>query len=189
MPAPPEPPFAQLLAAAHAGSNQALGDLMERVRPTLRAFLRQNVGPAMRRHLSTSDLEQDVLLGARQLVARLPAEAGPADLNALVLRHAHWAIGKAARKSGRLVGESALPEDRADPAATTPTTGDVTAAEELDRFQELLGDLSADLADVIRLRGQDKTFKEIGAELGIGEDAARKRFLRGARILRGRRPG
>ena len=159
---------------------------MEQVRPHLRAFLRQSLGAGMRRHHSTSDLEQDVLLGARELLQRLPENAQPSDLQALVLRHAHWAIGKASRKSDRIVGESALPEDRLDPAATVPTTGHVTAAEELDRFQQLLGDLPDELADVIRLRGQDMTFLRIGEVLGIGEDAARKRFLRGARILRGR---
>ncbi len=74
MPAPPQVSFTELLAAAHAGSGEALGALMESVRPHLRAFLRQNVGAGMRRHHSTSDLEQDVLLGAQELVNRLPAE-------------------------------------------------------------------------------------------------------------------
>lgn len=186
MPGPSEKSFPELLSAARAGSNEALGALMESMRPHLRAFLRQNVGGSMKRHLSTSDLEQDVLLGAQDMVTRLPADAQASDLQALVLRHAHWAIGKASRKSGRIVGESALPENRADPAASVPSTGQVTAAEELERFQELLSDLPDDLADVIRLRGQDLTFQRIGEELDIGEDAARKRFLRGARILRGR---
>ena len=178
--------FTRRLVAARAGSASAMGELMESVRPRLRAFLRQSVGSALRRHVSISDLEQEVLLGAQGLVDRMNEDARPSDLHALVLRHAHWAIGKAARSSREIRGESVLGASQLDPATPVPTMGDVTAADEFDRVQQVLEGMPEDLRVVVRLRQQDLTFEQIGASLGLGPDAARKRFLRAARLLRER---
>lgn len=174
-----------LLRRARARSPVALDALAIRLRRDLRPVLERRVGTGLRRYVSVSDLEQDVLGELRDALEQLPEEAGYDDLLRLVLHRTSWAIGRALRNTERLLGESAAQE--AAPGEDPGETGAVTRADEFAYFESLVASLPPELAEVVWLRREGRTFGEIGAVMGIGEEAARKRFLRAARGLRDQR--
>lgn len=179
----------ELIRRARAGSREAVDALLERFTPVVEDYLERRVGPRMRRHTSISDLRQDVLMRLDYALGALGPEASFADLQALLLRHAQWAIGRAARSARAFAGESAGGDHRTPSStpAPEPTRGDVTRNDELARLAADVGALEPALAEAVHLRLEGKTFGAIASALGIGEDAARKRLLRAALILRARR--
>ena len=165
-----------------------MNHLLERCSPLLDAFLRRRVGGRLNRFVSLADLRQDILLRGVRALSALDSEATVADFEALLLQHAGWAIKNAARKHNASVGESVAHGAEGVPdRAPVPKSaeGTVTRADERRWVLDLLSELSDAHRSVVERRLARKTFAEIGAELGIGEDAARKRFLAASDRLRG----
>jgi len=177
-----------LLRRARAGSREAIEELVERCSPMLEAYLRRRSGARLKRFTSISDLRQEVLLRGVDALRLLPDDATLDDFQALLQKHAQWAIGGAVRHAQRVAGESATPD--AGPTATpTRSEGDVTREDDQRWLARQVEELEPPLAAVVRLRLAGLTFAEMSRELGIGEDAARKRFLRASVLLRRRRQG
>lgn len=177
-----------LLKRARAGSREALDELVERCSPALEAYLRRCSGPRLKRFTSIADLQQEVLLRGVDALRLLPDDATLDDVQALLQRHAQWAIGGAVRRARRVDGESAAPDP--GPSATpdpTRSEGDVTREDGQRWLARQIEDLEEPLAAVVRLRLAGRTFAEMSQELGVGEDAARKRYLRASLLLRRRR--
>ncbi|MEM7309363.1 MAG: sigma-70 family RNA polymerase sigma factor [Planctomycetota bacterium] len=173
---------AELVRRAQAGEPEALNELLERASPAVRRALQRLVGARLARQVSLSDLEQEVLLQGVQAVRRLPAGAGPEDLLALLLQHARWSVGRAAERRVGPERESLGAVEAAPRPASS--LGAITRADELSWFRRRIVALETPLRDVVLGRLEGRTFREIGAELGIGEEAARKRYLRAALSLK-----
>lgn len=185
---PPEP---DLVRQAKHGSREAYESLLAQCEPVIRAFLANQLGSRLKRHTSLSDLHQEVLMRGAEALRALPDDAEVDDFRALLLMHARWAIGKAVRRGRNFAGESVVTPEFGPQATPTPTAsqGVVTRGDEMAWLAAEVDGLEAPLAAAVRLRLQGRTFAEIAAELGIGEDAARKRLVRAALLLRERRTG
>jgi len=178
-----------LVREARSGSRDALNRLLSRCSPVVQHYLERQVGRRLRRYASIADMRQDVLLRCVEALEHLPDEATVRDFESLLLRHARWAVLKAARSRRQTAYASdLLPRDAGspDPADTLRTTGTVTRQDQHRWLNRLLEGLDEPLAAVARLRLGGATFGAIADELGIGEDAARKRFLHASRQLRER---
>ena len=64
----------------------------------------------------------------------------------------------------------------------------MTRADERSALEAAIATLPDELASVVRARAEGSTWAKVGTQLGISEDAARKRFVRAARMLRDRLP-
>lgn len=179
----PEVDHQLLIERARRGDTAAAGRLIELSRPGLRTYLESRVGPALRRHTSIGDLEQEVLLRIPDLVPRLRESASFDELTGLLLKNARWVIHNAVRTGQRFQGESLAPADPG-PASQQGSQGSVTRADENARLAALVEELEPELADVVRLRLADRTFVDIASQLGIAEATVRKRYMTAARILR-----
>ena len=173
----------ELIRRARSGTDDALARLVEECRPTVRDYLRARVGAGLQRYVSLSDMEQDVLLGGVQALDRLAPDASIEDFRALLLQHARWAVGKAARGRRRFDGESQAP-DTDGPPPRTLRSGAVTRADELRWLGEHVSELPEPERDVVVRRLAGATFESIASELGLSESAVRKRYLLAARKLR-----
>lgn len=120
---------------------------------------------------------------AEAALRRLPVGAARADFEGLLLQHARWTVGKAVDRHRRSQGESAAAEHT--PAEPQPSLGTVTRADEARWFRTRVAALPPEQRAVVEGRAEGLTFGAIAAQLGIGEDAARKRFLTAALHLRG----
>ncbi len=175
-----------LVRRARDGSEEAFRELLELCRPQLESALRRQIGAELQRFVSLSDVEQEVLVRVRDLLARLGEDATIEDFAALLLHNARWVVGKLARQGARFTGESAagagtFDEPAPDPAAAS--AGPVTRNDEKAWLDSRIGELDPTLAIVVRLRMRGLTFEQIGTEISIGTDAARKRFAQAAEQL------
>ena len=171
-----------LVRLAQEGRAEALEQLLARASPALRRYLDRAVGARLRQFVSVSDLEQEVLMQSMQVLRRLPPEASVDDFRAFLFKHAQWSVGRAVDSHRRSHGQlSAAAEGIPQPSRTL---GTVTRADEAGWFRERVEQLPEAQRAVVIRRSEGCTFAEIGAGLGIGEDAARKRFLSAALRLR-----
>ncbi len=178
---PPE----EWIRRAQRGEQVALDALIEGASPVLRRYLERRLGQRLRRFVSVSDLEQEVLMQGLQGLRRLSPEATVDDFHALLFTHARWAVGKAARRNRNAAGES---QRSAEPGLPSRSMGSVTRDDEAAWLRRRLGDLPDGQRAVVQRRLQGWTFARIAEDLGLREDAARKRFVAAARELRGTRP-
>jgi RNA polymerase sigma factor (sigma-70 family) len=167
---------------AQEGRAEALDELLGAISPALRRYLERRVGTRLRRFVSVSDVEQEVLMQALQVLRRLSPDASVDDFRALLFQHARWSVGKAVDRNRQAHGQSSA----GDGSVPGPmrSFGTVTRADELSWVRERIEHLPEGQRAVVERRMEGRTFGEIGADLGIGEDAVRKRFLSAALHLR-----
>ena len=173
-----------LVARAQRGEKQALDELLKTCSPVVRRYLERMIGKRLRRFVSISDLEQEVMMQGLQGLGRVPEDADVESFHALLLTHARWAVGKAVRRNMKSAGESE--GDPGELALHSRSMGTVTRSDEIAWLRAQLETLPDGPREVVRRRLRGWTFKRIAAELGIGEDTVRKRFLAAARGLRTR---
>ena len=181
-------PRDDLVRLAQEGRAEALDELLAQASPLLRRYLERRVGTRLRRFVSVSDVEQEVLMQALQVLRRLPPDASVEDFRALLFQHARWSVGKAVDRNRRAHGQSSA----GDGTVPQPSRsfGSVTRADEVGWLRERIDRLPEGQRDVVTRRMEGRTFGEISVDLGIGEDAARKRFLSAAlRLKANRRSG
>ncbi len=177
-----------LVRQARTGSREAYEHLLVWCEPEVRRFIATRSGAKLRRYTSHSDVLQEVLLRGTDALRVLPDGATAGDFLNLLLQHAQWAIGKVVRRSRRFAGESALAPGGGPEATPTPSNpvGSVTKADEASWLTAQVSALEEPLAAAVSLRLHGLGFAEIARRLGIGEDAARKRLVRAALLLRER---
>ncbi|MEM7308952.1 MAG: sigma-70 family RNA polymerase sigma factor [Planctomycetota bacterium] len=180
-----DPSDGRLVGRAQEGSDEALGRLVEACSPAVRRYLDRRVGAHLRRFVSLSDMEQEVLLQGVRALDRLSPDASVDDFQALLQRHAQWVIGKAARRHRLSQGESEG-GDAGAPRHEGASLGTVTRRDEARWLDERVDALAEPEARVVRLRLAGHTFAAIAELLGLGESAVRKRYLQAARRLRER---
>jgi RNA polymerase sigma-70 factor (ECF subfamily) len=192
-----QPDTERLLIRAAAGDVAARGALLVRHRERLRRMVAVRLDPRLAARVDPSDVVQETLAEAdRRLNDYLRDQPLPfypwlrqlagERLGAEYRRHV-----RAARRSvGREVPVVELPEgsvlalaDRLLDRGTGPSEA-ARRQEQRDRVRRALAELPAAEREVLALRYlEELSAREVGAILGIGEEAAKKRALRALKRL------
>jgi RNA polymerase sigma factor (sigma-70 family) len=174
-----------LVRAARDGDRAARERLFRLYSEPLRGWLRGNVGERLGRALSHSDLAQETFLRALDALKVLPDGAGLSDFEGLLYQNARWRVLKHAERHRYYEGESAAgaPASKAPDPDGDASAGVVTRTDESRWVRELIERLPSDQAAVVRRRLDGRPFADIGRELDITEETARKRHLRGTLAL------
>jgi RNA polymerase sigma factor (sigma-70 family) len=180
-------PTLQLLEHWHQGDEQALARLVELHLPWLRQQVERRLGPALRQQGEVDDYLQDAMLDFLRDSPRFVVRDGVQfrGLLARVLENTlrdrnDWFRAKRrdlARRAA-LPTESVLSLDPALQRSTTPSV-DATRNEVRDWVRLGLELLEAEDRKIILLREyEDRSFVEIGTELGMTANAVRMRWVR-----------
>lgn len=184
----------ELLRAWRGGDALALDRLVERELPWLTGLVQRRLGMRLRARHDTQDIVQEALLGALRDGGRFVVDdrqrlrALLAQIVENVIRREHEHLTALRRDVRR---DTALPDsDVLGPVGVvSPFTRPSRAAqvdEERTWMRLALELLDADDRDVIVLREyRGASFAEVGAKLGIQEDAARMRLRRALQRLAG----
>ncbi len=184
--------FLRLFDDAKSGSRQALGCLLEALRPYLTNVATNEVDSDIGAKESPSDLVQKSMMEATR---DFPAFQGATEaefrvwLKSILLNNVRDLFGMYLTEKRRLDREvqrvvANAPGEALTPADETPSQTAVKN-EQANRLETALLKLSAEQREVIRLRHEDKmSFAQIGAVLGISDMAAQKRWARAVEELR-----
>jgi RNA polymerase sigma-70 factor (ECF subfamily) len=178
---------ASLLRRWHDGDAQALGAILARDAGWIAEQVRRHMGPALRGAEETQDIVQDAILrvlrgGPRFVVA--DARHFRALLARIVVNllrdRARWRdAGRRALGHERLAGPATLLDLDAGSRTTQDPAVQLDRAERREWIRLALEFLEPEDRDVIVLRDwEERSFAEIGARLGLGDDGARMRYLR-----------
>ncbi len=176
----------QLLNRMHGGDREALGVLLQRNLPAIRAMVRGKLGAALRKKEQTEDIVQQTMVEFLRYGPRFTIEnevvfralMGKIALNVLRGR-ADWYQAlrrKAARE--RPLSDSVIDLEPVDSSVPTPDSD--LQRQERDGFVRLaLELLEPEDRDVLVLREiEELPFSAIGEQLGISPDAAKMRYYR-----------
>jgi RNA polymerase sigma-70 factor (ECF subfamily) len=193
---PPNPPGQDpLVAAARAGSSEALGTLLEKFRQYLLLVANERLTPELRPKAGASDLVQDTLLEAQrdfgQFHGRSPEEVLAWLRQILVNNLANFE--RRYRGTDKRDVAREFPLDASDPdsapagqlAAYTPSpSSDAIRREEEAAVLAALDRLPQRYRQVIHWRHKENhSFEEIGDLLHRSPDAARMLWFRAVRHL------
>lgn len=185
----------RLVEDAKNGDGCARDILVERFQLLVARYLEKRMGERLLRFMSVEDLLQEVLMRGVKGLGRLREGARPEEFRGLLLRHAQWVLLDRGRRSGGFMGESTGLGARgaAQSADRSPLNeyfekelsadGSVTVSDRDRWLKDLVSQLDEKYASVVRLYLTGRSYQEIGSELGISAEAARKRFLRAAMKL------
>jgi RNA polymerase sigma-70 factor (ECF subfamily) len=192
----PAPETDKLLAAARAGSAEALGKALETCRRYLLLVAERRLDPKLRAKGGASDLVQETFLEAQRDFDAFRGTS-EAELLAWLSRLLLNNVGNFARRyrgtDKRDVGrEVVLQADGSssavapDPAADTPSPSrQAMDNEQAAALQQALARLPDDQRQAIVMRYQEGlSFEEIGRRLNRSPDAARKLWTRAMERLR-----
>ncbi|MBL8739141.1 MAG: sigma-70 family RNA polymerase sigma factor [Planctomycetes bacterium] len=198
----PAPDTRALLARWHAGDTSALAELVELHLPWLQQHVRGRLGDFLARHAEPQDYLQDAVLDFLRYAPRFVVRDEKQFRGLLVrvventlLDRNEWFRAKRRdmARNGPLPTDSVLALDPAFQRSETPSR-EVAAREQRDWVRLGLEVLPAADRRILVLREwEDRSFAEIGAELGLTEAAARMRWVRAvgrlAAVLRDLRQG
>jgi len=183
--APSDPPSETLtlLRRWHQGDVEALGRLIERDLPHIRAHSRRRLGPLLRTKEQTGDIVQDAMVHVLRDGPRFLLSDGD-QFRALVGR----IVENVLRTKGRSIRRERRDPERERLLSTTfvdldarhTSPSEVVSREEEAAWLELgIQLLSEPDREVIVLRQwEDLSFSQVGEQLGTTGDAARMRFNR-----------
>jgi RNA polymerase sigma-70 factor (ECF subfamily) len=179
------------LAAARAGSQEALGRALALCRGYLLLVAQRELGSDLQARGGASDLVQDTLMDAVRDFARFQGNTEDELLQWLrrlllnniidFIRH-HRTAKRQADREAWLAGDSSV-RPVAEPAAALPSPSDeALAREQAEAVERALQQLPDNYRQVILWRYQEgRSFEEIGQALGLTANAARKLLLRAIR--------
>jgi RNA polymerase sigma-70 factor (ECF subfamily) len=180
----------QLLRQARAGDAEALGRLLQEFRPYLLHIAREEIDDDLRAKIGGSDVVQESFAEAHRAFATFhgaSAEDLGAWLREILLNNVRD-TRKYFRTDKRDVARELQPvEDRAaggialqlqDPHQTPPAHA-VVRHEMWRRLEKIIDGLSDQQKKVLQLRQKgNRSFAEIGHEVGVSAEAARKIWAR-----------
>lgn len=180
---------ADLMRRAKAGDREALGRLLERHLPGVRAFVRLNAGRAIRERESTSDLVQSICREVLEDVQTLASDEESAFKKWLFTaaarkivdrdRHIHAARRDARRETPIDDDTSRAPELAAPYAAFRSPSGDLAMKDEIRRIEEAFDRLPDDQRRVLTLTSiVGLSCAEVATALDKSEVAVRQALSR-----------
>lgn len=183
---PTENEGADTVAAARSGSLEAQETLSRRFQSTLESVVRVRMGTRLRRFATPEDIAQEAMVNALKVLDRLREGAGFEDFRAILLKNAEWLLLNLGRRARGFVGPSQVAMDQGpvERAVSTLTRGPVTRADDRRWLEEKIARLDDRYAEVLRLHLEGKNIAEIADEMGLLEDAARKRHKRAIELLK-----
>jgi RNA polymerase sigma factor (sigma-70 family) len=176
-----------LLRRLHGGDRRALEELLVRHLDWVRAQVRRRLGAVVRREGETEDFVQAAVVDALDRGPRFVVDS-PERFRALLLRMVENNVRDRVRYMHRQqrdcrrqlcrASDSVLVLDA--PFRTVTDPGEAAArGERIATLQLALELLEPEDREAIRLREWDGlSFGDVGARLGVGEEAARKRYAR-----------
>jgi RNA polymerase sigma-70 factor, ECF subfamily len=186
---------ARRMDAARAGSQQALGEVLEACRGYLLTVANRQLDPQVRAKGGASDLVQETFLEAQRDFAQFRGTS-EAELRAwlgrlLVNNLANFARHYRGTGKRRVDREVALPQEHSTGprgrglAGGTPSPSvQAMSREQAQRVEQALDRLPDDYRRVIRLRNQeDRPFDEIARLMARSENAVRKLWFRAVERL------
>lgn len=188
-----DPETVELLQRWHAGDQQALADLVQRDRAWIEARVRQGRGSKLQRHGETMDDFQDLDPPPAPNYAPRFLCANRRQFRGLLARMLENLLVDKARRLDSRAPEVPLASPSQSQLVLDPhlasATGPAEAAARSDDIAWMqlgLQFLDAEDRDVVWQRQfLDRSFAEIGAELGAASDAVRMRFHRALLRLAG----
>lgn len=177
-----------LLRAARAGTPGALDDLYARVAGRLLALIRLRLGPDLRSRLESRDVLQATLLKSFEHLREFEGDTGT-SLMAWLARIAEHEIRDRAdhqHRQRRDVAREVPLEAAADtaPAGARSALSQVLLDERALRLERAIETLSPSHREAILLRSfEERSFRDIGQQLGKTEDACRMLFARAMAAL------
>ena len=183
----PDPSIDHLLAAARAGSRDALGDALEACRDYLLHVAVRELAPDVRPKVGASDLVQETLLEAHRGFDQFRGQTGADLLRWLreILRNnlsnaVRRYLATAKRQADREVRLAGGAAEDAGPAAPSPSpSAEAAAGEERAAVLRALDRLPEDQRRVIVLRNFDGLpFDAVAARMGRTAGAARRLWAR-----------
>lgn len=186
----------ELVEAAKAGSAEALGQLLEELRPFLLALANAEIDESLRSKGGASDLVQETCIDAHRDIHRFRGHTRQElfawleqILRNNIVNFARSYRGTEMRDLARelsMDGESAVRRAGEGVVAEIPSPrGEAIRAEQQRRLEDALAVLPDEYRRVILLRQVERLeFKEIGEQLGKTREAARKLWLRALLRLR-----
>ncbi|TVQ02443.1 MAG: sigma-70 family RNA polymerase sigma factor [Planctomycetaceae bacterium] len=191
-------PFAEMVAAARAGDDRALGQILSRHRPLLRLLAKVEIGRRLQGKIDASDIVQETWLEAHRGFPRFAGADEPQFLAWLKGILAHVLANTARRYFGtqarnpdlelQLAAEwdrstMALGAILVDPGSSPSQR--VMRRERSDQVLEALARLPDDYQTVLVLRHlEDLTFPVIAERMGRSVDSVEKLWLRGLTRLK-----
>lgn len=177
-----------LLERWHRGDDQALAALVELHLPWLREHVQRRLGPFLRRHGEAEDYLQDAVLDFLRDAPRFQVRDG-AQLRGLLARVVENTLRDKndwfrARRRNLGVGDAALPEgsvlDLRSGLVLTSTPSRGADREEGRAWVRLALELldAEDRKVIIGRDYEQRSFQDIGNELGLSAGAARMRWNR-----------
>jgi RNA polymerase sigma-70 factor (ECF subfamily) len=194
-PLPDHADFARLLAAAQAGSTEALGRLWQECRNYLLLVANERLDTDLHAKVSPSDLVQETFLEAQRDLAQFRGRCEEellvwlgrilAHNAANVTRHYKATEMRAMGREVHLGTASDSKEDGQALPLDTPTPSDrLVAQEELAALQGALARLPGHYRQVLHLRYNERLpFATIGDRLSCSAEAARKLWARAVDLL------
>jgi len=188
--------ISSILAAAQAGSRDALGQVLDRCRRYLLELAQQTLGPGLRAKGGASDLVQETYLEAHRQFPKFEG-ASDAQLRAwlrCLLMHKAAQLGRRFRGTRKRQLSREIPFGVADSttahaselAGRVPTPSvQVMADEQLRRLHDAMSRLPRDHREVVLYRYQQGlSFEEVGRRLHRSADAARMLWARAVEKLK-----
>ena len=189
----PENANAGLLMIAQAGSNRALGQLLQEHREYLRLLADEELGQALKVKASASDLVQDSFLEAKRDFGQFTGESPEefqAWLRRILLNNVANIVrsyrGTEKRDISREIPTAVCEDNSGRMLAGNDRTASsiVMQNEQLDALQAAVQKLPGHYQDVIQWRNYDRaSFEDIGQRLKRSADAARKLWVRALEML------
>ena len=184
------------LAAAHAGSSEALGQALEACRGYLLLVARRHLDADLQAKGGASDLVQETFLDAQRDFARFRGTSEEellAWLRRLLLNNLGHFTRRYRATGKRAVGREVLlaADGSSDgpgpalPADASSPSGQAMAHEQAEALRRALARLPDDYRRVITLRyDEGRSFEDIGRLMERSPDAARKLWARAMERLR-----
>jgi RNA polymerase sigma-70 factor (ECF subfamily) len=190
------PSFDALIEQARGGCTTALGTVLQQCRGYLLAIANQRLDEQLHAKLGGSDLVQQTLMHAHRDFANFRGRS-EAELLAWLQRILLNEVARANRdflETAKRDVSREVPFGHQDgsrgggswlPAETDTPSKQAAAKEEDARLRQALARLSAPYQQVIELRNRDLlAFAEIGAQMSISEERARRMWARAIERLR-----
>jgi RNA polymerase sigma-70 factor (ECF subfamily) len=184
-----------LLEQIGQGDRQALGQLLERYRPRLHAFVEARLDPRLRSRLDPSDVVQEVQLEVTRRMDDF-VNRNPMPFHLWIRKTAYERLLKVHRDHRRRARRSvdrevALPDRSslllANPllAGASSPSQQMAAQEFADRVSGAVAELPQPDREILLMRhAEELPYAEIGCLLEIEAEAARKRYGRALLRLR-----
>lgn len=180
--------FHELIRHAKSGDQQAVGRLVEQCRDYLLLIANEDLDASLQGKFGASDLVQDTMLIAHQKFDQFRGQT-PAELKGWLRQILRNDLHRARRQfldADRRDIKREQPIEAAPRGSThfvdhcpTPRT-DAIVQEEARLLNEAMARLPENYRMAVRLREwEDLSFPEIGRQMGISEEAARKLCRRG----------